>query len=269
VEAAPNTLIVDFVRFRVSLQIYGALPVYGTLSPASGGPGVVQHPAENRPQPRTRSDGAVAALFLQSGPGDRTRVLLGELVPDVSDGRTSFAWDPDRVLQAMASCEHAGEAMAALGEDARRDGLRLQATLTELYNENPEDIAVEDKQLQRIMQQRFQVDSAEVGANLLYMNVCTGGLPPILQLGGQGLLFPLRSWIPGGVTEGWRPLCQNLECEIGDRVIQHTDFAEDFNGSGLVLEDFHRRLEKDPGTLEEFAEKAEFAVFHVFNAEDA
>ncbi len=146
-----------------------------------------------------------------------------------------------QILEWLRNEEQPGDALALIGEEARTRQRSFAATLLELHAEDPHgNHAVDERELKRVMGSRFKNSRAAEATNLIYVNACTGGLPPLVHLGTQGLLFPVRSWIPAGITERWRPLCQNLECAVGDRLVVHGEIP----GAGAAIQGFHDVLQR-------------------------
>lgn len=125
---------------------------------------------------------------------------------------------------AIQSESVAGDALAALAESARQLRCELRMVMIELGgSESVDDVNPEE--LRRIMGKRYRPNLETQRAPGIVATVCAGGLPPLLQLAAEGFTLPVRSWVPAGLTEKWRPLCQSVECRSGDRFVCHVEPA--------------------------------------------
>lgn len=221
--------VLGYARFRVEVSTYGPLAAFGDC-PELG----LATAAERR-----FSEGV--GLFVQKADIGHMRILFVQLSggPALSGSENFPA--VDQILNWLKTEEQPGDALAHIGEDARRRERSFASTLLELHAEDPHgNQAVDERELKRVMGSRFKKSAAAEATNLIFVNACTGGLPPLLHLGIQGLLFPVRSWIPAGITERWRPLCQNLECAPGDRLVVHGEIP----GGGGAIQGFHNALQQ-------------------------
>lgn len=221
--------VLGYARFRVEISTHGPLAAFGDC-PELG----LQAGAERQLQ-----DGV--GLFVQPANAGHTRLLFVQLGGGPAAGGSENFPAVDQILNWLKTEEQPGDALAYIGEDARRRERSFAATLLELHAEDPHgNHAVDERELKRVMGSRFKKTAAAETTSLIFVNACTGGLPPLLHLGTQGLLFPVRSWIPAGITERWRPLCQNLECAPGDRLVVHAEIP----GAGAVIQGFHKALQQ-------------------------
>jgi hypothetical protein len=218
-----------YARFRVALATHGPLRAFGDCPElgltASLSPEFAQG----------------VGLFVQKAAVGHMRILFVHLnaAPPAS-GSENFP-GIDQILTWLRNEEQPGDALAMIGEEARKRQRTFAATLLELHAEDPHgNHAVDERELKRVMGSRFKTSAAAEATQLIFVNACTGGLPPLVHLGAQGLLFPVRSWIPAGITERWRPLCQNLECAIGDRLVVHGEIP----GAGAAIQGFHDALQR-------------------------
>lgn len=220
--------VLGYARFRVEVSTYGPLAAFGDC-PALG----LTAAAEP-----CFSEGV--GLFVQAADIGHMRLLFVQLNGGPAAAGSENFPPVHQILNWLKTEEQPGDALAHIGEAARLHERSFAATLLELHAEDPHgNHAVDERELKRVMGSRFKKTAAAETTNLIFVNACTGGLPPLLHLGSQGLLFPVRSWIPAGLTERWRPLCQNLECAPGDRLAVHAEIP----GGGAAIQGFHNALQ--------------------------
>ena len=56
-----------------------------------------------------------------------------------------------------------------------------------------------------------------------YLELATGGLPPVALVGGSGFTFPIRSGLPCGVLPEWFTRLQSLDWSAGDVLNFYTE----------------------------------------------
>lgn len=185
-------------------------------------------------------------------PTARVRIALVWLAPDARDAERAASVRPAQTIAVISEMlEHdqaVSSAIEGLGELAMANGLQIQASVIELAAAGVgETGGLDDETLERILPKRFHAALAEERereSRLAYVQVCTAGLPPLIHAHSAGIIFPVRSWVPAGLYPEWQPLCQSIECEVGDRLVVHTELA----ARPEQLKTFHSSL---PGPADE------------------
>ncbi|MBX7058083.1 MAG: hypothetical protein K1X75_08440 [Leptospirales bacterium] len=213
--AFPAALQADFPAFRVLLRALGETRLIDSKSEAS------------------RIEPGQAALMACRGSVRSWRCLFVTVHGAASLPLSDF-------LESLHSTTVAGDALAALGEKIRHPGGEARLAMLEISAEEAEE-EVDQEELRRIMGRRYRAVKADSGRPLLTLGACVGGLPPLIHLGAEGLTLPIRSWVPAGLTERWRPLCQTIECRPGDRMLLHSEARGEHS-----LRSFHDLLKKSP-----------------------
>ncbi|MEQ9366452.1 MAG: hypothetical protein RIF32_19585 [Leptospirales bacterium] len=197
----------------------------------------------------------------QPGPGDendalptqRVRLALFWIAPDSrgsgDQARSEPAQIVERIEKMLINAQAVSSAIEGLGELATSERLQIQASVIELAAGGVGEAGgLDDETLERILPKRFHAALAEERAReatLAYVQVCTAGLPPLVHVYSGGIIFPIRSWVPAGLYPDWQPLCQSIECEVGDRLIVHTELTTSASAAGL--KEFHESLQRGAG----------------------
>lgn len=259
-------------RFLYDLSIIASarLPVFATpaaeflelnaaVAPATlpaaidaGFPLALIHRPENAADPANdetaSADAAQAGEIRPEQPAkDRVRLALVWIAPDPRNPAVAMQTNPAaivaRIQTMLAQKTAVSPAIEGLGELATANHLQIQASVIELAAGGVGEAGgLDDDTLERILPKRFHAALAEERAReatLAYIQVCTAGLPPLVHVHSQGIIFPIRSWVPAGLYPEWQPLCQSIECEIGDRLVIHTELT----ARAEALKQFHRSLQ--------------------------
>lgn len=187
------------------------------------------------------------------------RLVLASTGPDPR--RSTGADAPLDASALLAALDHPDDTMqhnvAAAGKLAYGRKSQLQIGVIEVPADHDGEAGddEEDEMLTRIMPKRFHAaleQERERQGRLTYMQVCTGGLPPLIHIydNGDGMVFPVRSWVPAGLFPDWQPLCQNIDCEVGDGLILHTEYPVDRPHG---LREFHDSLRAGTPKWDDFA----------------
>ncbi len=206
-------------RFEYRLEVYGDARLFdrGSADDDAGSPtaSVLLYPA--------REDRSMRLALASIGPDPRRS--SGEDRPLSTTDLYEALEQPDDSMQ---------HNVAAAGASAYGHKTQLQIGVIEVSagSEGDSDDDGEDEMLTRIMPKRFHAaleQERERQGRLTHIQICTGGLPPLIHIydGGDGMVFPVRSWVPAGLFPDWQPLCQNIDCEAGDRLILHTEYPVD------------------------------------------
>ncbi|MCR9142031.1 MAG: hypothetical protein NXI24_07250 [bacterium] len=198
-------------------------------------------------------------------PSERVRLALLWIAPDLrGEGQQSAvpAEIVEQVGKMLMDVHAVSSAIEELGELATSRGLQIQASVIELAAGGVGEAGgLDDETLERILPKRFHAALAEERAReatLAYVQVCTAGLPPLVHVHSGGIIFPIRSWVPAGLYPDWQPLCQSIECEVGDRLIVHTELKAPVAAAGL--KQFHQSLQSGEGDWSLFQEAGDGAI---------
>lgn len=238
--------------YRLTIYANAGLPIssvpdesLGAEIPASIGEGLpvvlIAHPPNESDQTKQNEAGDLL-------PEDRVRLALVWISPDARGESGAASVDPGPVIgqiqTMLLSSQAVSPAIEGLGELATTNGLQIQASVIELAAGGVGEAGgLDDQTLERILPKRFHAALAEERAReatLAYVQVCTAGLPPLVHVHLNGIIFPVRSWVPAGLYPEWQPLCQSIECEVGDRLVVHTELTARVTGLKL----FHESLQQ-------------------------